>query len=116
MDQLQGSWLVERLATPTGFLDALFGTGLTGPLRPPFDQVVTAINDSKARTLAVDIPSGLNADTGEPMGKTVRAAHTVTFVALKTGFSNPHAAEWLGQVVVVPIGLPRSLLESAQSI
>ncbi len=116
MDQLQGPWFVERLADADWIVDALFGTGLTGPLRPPFDQIVTAINDSKARTLAVDIPSGLNADSGEPMGVTIRAAHTVTFVALKTGFGNPHAADWLGQVVVVPIGLPRSLLESAQSI
>ena len=61
--------------------------------------------------LAVDIPSGLDADTGEPLGTCVVAAHTVTFAAPKTGMLNPAAARYLGVLTVVDIGLPRELLE-----
>jgi NAD(P)H-hydrate epimerase len=93
-------------------VDALFGTGLTGPLKPPFDRVVEGINAGGSPVLAVDIPSGLDCDTGEPLGPTVRAAHTVTFVAVKKGFANPSAAPFLGQVHVADIGAPRALLEA----
>ena len=68
-------------------VDALFGTGLKGPVRPPFDAIITAINASRARVLAVDIPSGLDADTGEPLGPTIRARHTATIAAAKTGYA-----------------------------
>jgi NAD(P)H-hydrate epimerase len=53
----------------------------------------------------VDIPSGLDADTGEPLGPTIRAEHTVTFVAPKLGFRNPAAAAFTGQVHVADIGV-----------
>lgn len=88
-------------------VDALFGTGLTGPIRPPLDNVVRRINASGARVLAVDIPSGLDCDTGQPTGDVVLAQHTVTFVAVKKGFSAPDAIPFLGTVHVVDIGLPR---------
>jgi NAD(P)H-hydrate epimerase len=106
-------WLADQF-TPgrAGWVvDALFGTGLTGPLREPYDRVVAAINASQAKVLAVDIPSGLDCDTGKPLGPTVRADHTVTFVAPKAGFTAPEAREWLGEVHVVGIGAPRKLLE-----
>ena len=86
-------------------VDALFGTGLTGPVRPPFDGIIDLMNASVAQVLAVDIPSGLDADTGGPLGPTVRAAHTVTFVAPKLGFANPAAVAFIGQVHVVGIGI-----------
>jgi NAD(P)H-hydrate epimerase len=98
-------------ATEAWIVDALFGTGLTGPLREPYDRIVAAINASRVKVLAVDIPSGLDCDTGEPLGPCVRADHTVTFVAPKAGFANPAAKEWLGEVHVVGIGAPRRLLE-----
>jgi len=101
----------RELATAEWLVDALFGTGLSGPVRPPFDQLIAAINDSPARVLAVDIPSGLDCDTGEPLGPTVRADHTVTFVAQKKGFAHPAARAWLGQVHVVGIGAPRVLVD-----
>jgi NAD(P)H-hydrate epimerase len=94
---LQGGWVV----------DALFGSGLDGPVRAPFDRIIAAINASPGRVLAVDIPSGLNADTGAPMGPTVRSHHTVTFVAPKLGYRQPGAAAWLGQLHVVDIGVAR---------
>jgi len=102
----------RELTTAEWVVDALFGTGLSGLVRPPFDQVIAAINDSPARVLAVDIPSGLDCDTGEPLGPTVRADRTVTFVAQKKGFTNPAAWAWLGQVHVVGIGAPRVVVDS----
>jgi NAD(P)H-hydrate epimerase len=98
-----------ELAGAEWVVDALFGTGLSGPVRAPFDQVITAINESGARVLAVDIPSGLDCDTGRPLGATVRARHTATFVAPKKGFVEPAAREWLGKVHVIDIGVPRCL-------
>jgi NAD(P)H-hydrate epimerase len=103
----------EELSRHGGWVvDALFGTGLTGPLREPFDRVVAAVNDSPGWVLAVDIPSGLDCDTGEPLGPTVRAHHTVTFVAPKAGFANPEARRWTGELHVAEIGAPRGLLEA----
>ncbi len=96
-------------------VDALFGSGLKGPLRPPFDRVVAAINASRPRVFAVDVPSGLDCDTGKPMGPTVRANHTATVVAPKKGFTEPGAREWLGQVHVVGMGAPRRLLEGLRT-
>jgi NAD(P)H-hydrate epimerase len=105
--------LAAEVAGAEWVVDALFGTGLTGPVRPPLDRVIAAVNGGKARVLAVDIPSGLDADTGQPPGPCVRAEHTVTFAALKKGFAVPAARAWLGQVHLVDIGLPRVLLERA---
>ena len=92
-------------------VDALFGTGLKGPVRPPFDAIITAINAGRAHLLAVDIPSGLDADTGEPLGPTVRAQHTATIAAAKAGYARPEAAARLGQVHVIDMGAPRRMLE-----
>jgi NAD(P)H-hydrate epimerase len=103
--------LVAQLGSFSGWLvDALFGTGFAGTLNYPYDRVVDAINASRAQILAVDIPSGLDCDTGVPLGSAVRADHTVTFVAAKSGFANSAASAYLGQVHVVDIGAPRKLL------
>jgi NAD(P)H-hydrate epimerase len=110
MQPLDEAALRDALVAAEWVVDALFGTGLSGPVRAPFDQVIAAINASPARILAVDIPSGLDCDTGAPLGIAVRAHHTVTFVARKKGFANSASGEWLGQVHVVGIGAPRILL------
>ncbi len=94
--------LAAEFARDDWIVDALFGIGLVGPVRAPFDRVIHVINASGCRVLACDIPSGLNADTGEPVGATVRAAHTATFVAPKAGFAR--VAAWTGRVHVVEIG------------
>jgi len=91
-------------------VDGLFGTGLTRPLEGMFAEVVAAMNRSGKPILALDLPSGLDADAGRPLGPTVRAAATVTFVARKTGFDAPEAAAYTGEVFVVDIGLPGKLL------
>lgn len=93
-------------------VDALLGTGSSGAPRPPFDAAIRSINAARATRLAVDLPSGLDCDTGEPAEPTIRADHTCTFVSSKIGFSNPKAAPYLGQVHVLDIGAPRRLVES----
>jgi NAD(P)H-hydrate epimerase len=102
---LDEAQLAAALAGADWIVDALFGTGPTGPVRQPFDRVINAINAAGKRVLAVDIPSGLDCDTGAPMGPAMRAEHTATFVAPKLGFQNPAAREFTGQVHVVDIGI-----------
>jgi NAD(P)H-hydrate epimerase len=103
--------LRQELAAADWVVDALFGSGLRGAVRAPLDRVIQAINASQKRVLAVDIPSGLDSDTGRPLGATVRASHTATVVAPKKGFLEPEAREWVGEVHVVDMGVPRRLLQ-----
>jgi len=92
-------------------VDALFGTGLAAPPRDPFPALVEAVASLARPVVAVDLPSGLDCDTGRPLGACIRATRTVTFVAEKAGFANPDARQWLGQVTVGDIGCPRELIE-----
>lgn len=89
---------------PELLVDALYGTGLQGELRPDGRAWVEALIACGAPVLAVDIPSGLCADSGQPLGVAVRAEGTVTFVAPKVGFAQ--AADYVGEVEVVSIGCP----------
>ncbi|MFM9114693.1 MAG: NAD(P)H-hydrate epimerase [Planctomycetota bacterium] len=91
-------------------IDAILGTGSQGELRPPLPTVLTHLNHSPAVRIAIDLPTGLNADTGQPGPFTFRAARTLTLVAPKAGFNNPLATEFLGIVDAIPIGVPRRLL------
>lgn len=92
-------------------VDALLGTGARGDPRPPLDDVVRRLNDHPAKRMAVDLPSGLDCDTGEPANPTFRADHTCTFVGAKAGFVAASAQEFIGQVHVLDIGAPRKLME-----
>jgi NAD(P)H-hydrate epimerase len=103
--------LLAEIQSSSWIVDALFGTGLCRPLGSPYDEIATRINASGHNVLAIDIPSGLDCDTGEPLGPTIRATHTATFVALKKGFLNPSARAWIGEVHVIDIGAPRALVE-----
>jgi NAD(P)H-hydrate epimerase len=113
LDPLDEHRLQTELSAAAWIIDALFGSGLQGGVRPPFDRVIAAINGSPARKFAVDLPSGMDADTGQPLGACVRADHTATVVAPKAGFAAPEARPWLGQVHVVGMGAPRKLLDEA---
>jgi NAD(P)H-hydrate epimerase len=108
--------LARQLAQADWIVDALFGTGLTGAVKAPYDEIIKCVNRSGVKILAVDLPSGLDADTGQPTGATIRASHTVTMVAPKKGFSASTASDWTGKVHVVGIGAPRHLLEEYLSI
>lgn len=95
-------------------IDALLGTGASGAPRGVMADLIRAANSAiRARRFALDIPSGLNADTGEVHSPCFQADATVTFVAAKQGFSNPAARAVLGRVRVVGIGVPTSLIPPA---
>lgn len=96
-------------------VDALFGTGLTRPLGDPFAQLAGLLHAAGKSVLSIDIPSGLDCDTGEPLGPCVKATHTATFVAPKRGFLNPKSLEWTGEVHVIDIGAPRKLVDEYRS-
>lgn len=98
--------LRHLLADCDWIVDALFGTGLKGPLRSPFDRVVEILNASGKPILAVDIPSGLDCDTGQPLGPTIRAQCTATMAACKLGFLREQARAFTGEVHVVSLGVP----------
>jgi NAD(P)H-hydrate epimerase len=95
-------------------VDAMLGTGARGDPRPPFDVAIDWINarEAKTRAMAVDVPSGLDCDTGQPAAHTVRADHTCTFAAMKIGFTQPAAKAFTGTVHVCDIGVPPRLLQS----
>ncbi|MBK8943253.1 MAG: NAD(P)H-hydrate dehydratase [Polyangiaceae bacterium] len=97
--------LIEELRDADFVVDAIFGTGLTRPIEGHLVQVIDAINDARARTVALDVPSGLDADSGAPLGTAVRADHTVTFGHLKVGLLTPDGARLAGQVHVVDLGV-----------
>lgn len=101
-------WLETQLRDADWIVDALLGTGTKGTPRSPIDQIIATLNKpSSARRLAVDLPSGLDCDTGVASSATFRADHTATFVAAKQGFGNPAAEPWLGRVHVLDIGVPQ---------
>lgn len=119
--------ILEGMARSRGepdiIVDALFGTGLDRPIEGELSEVVSWINAQGERgavVIAVDIPSGLDCDTGRPLlaagakddrGAVVRADTTVTFVGLKQGFVDEASWDYVGEVVVGDIGAPRTLAE-----
>jgi hydroxyethylthiazole kinase-like uncharacterized protein yjeF len=85
-------------------VDALLGTGVKGKLRQPILRAVQVINGSRGFKVVVDVPTGIDSDTGEVLGEAVRANLTVTLHATKKGFSK--ARKFCGEMKVVDIGIP----------
>ncbi len=102
--------LAETLAEASWIVDALLGNGVQGEIREPFGTVIRTINAAEASVLAVDLPSGMDCDTGEPLGECIRANRTATFVAPKLGFTHDVAKPFLGEVRVIDIGAPKAAL------
>jgi NAD(P)H-hydrate epimerase len=99
-----------QLADAALIVDALLGIGLTGLVRPPAAQAIEVMNTANKPVLAVDVPSGLDATTGQVLGGCVRATQTVTFGLLKRGLTIGEGPAAAGKVTVADIGLPRQLL------
>ena len=104
-------FLETAIADADVVVDALFGTGLDREVKEPYARVIEAINDSSTVRVSLDLPSGLDADTGVPLGIAVRAHSTVTFGALKPGLLTPSGAEYAGTVHVAKLGVPDRLFE-----
>ncbi len=91
---------------PGVIVDALFGTGLDRPVTGPWAAAIAAVNASRAPVLAIDIPSGLQADTGAVLGIAVRAAVTVSFIGLKQGLFTGAAPDHCGAIHFSGLGVP----------
>lgn len=96
-------------------VDALLGTGLGGDVRGDYPAAIEAINASGAAVLAVDIPSGLCADTGRVLGSAVRADLTVTFIGLKRGLFTLDAPDFTGAIEFADLGVPQSVYDAVPS-
>jgi hydroxyethylthiazole kinase-like uncharacterized protein yjeF len=107
----------RRLEGPSVIIDALLGVGLNRAPQGPIARLIDWINSRRGpdvTVISVDLPSGLDADTGVPAGdppRCVRADTTVTFCGFKSGFVELVAQEYLGEVVVADVGAPRELIE-----
>jgi NAD(P)H-hydrate epimerase len=105
--------LAEQLQEAAWIVDALLGTGAAGSPRFPYDEVIRIANVSPARRLAIDWPSGLDCDSGDPADPTFRADHTCTFVASKRGSIHRAAAAYVGTIHVCDIGVLPCVVEEA---
>ncbi len=102
------SEFTQKAVLPAGtyIVDALLGTGLSGQVRSPFSEAIGYLNESGFPILALDIPSGISADTGAVLGCGVHAAKTVTFGCRKLGLFSPLSMEYVGKVLCDTISLP----------
>jgi len=105
---------LESLQGCATLIDALLGTGITGEVRGLFRHAIEHWPKGP-RTIAADLPSGLDADTGEPCGCAIRAHTTVTMAFAKLGFCNPAAREYTGEVLIADIGIPQCCAEASAS-
>ena len=96
---------LKETLKPDVIIDALLGTGVRGRIREPESSAIDLINESGAFVLAVDVPSGLNPDTGE-CDKAVHADLTVTFHRAKPGLLKNESESYVGELVVADIGIP----------
>lgn len=96
-------------------VDGILGTGLNSPLRGLYAAVIGRINQLGDHVLSLDIPSGLHADRGVPLGGAVKADATVTFGGGKTGLFVYPGKEYAGKIAIIDIGIPPSFLDSLQS-
>ena len=104
---------IEEGVAQSGLLiDAILGTGLQGQLKEPFALLISSINSHNLPIVAVDIPSGLDCDTGQPLPVSIEAAATVTFVALKKGLvDNLKSRTATGRIFVADIGIIPDILQ-----
>lgn len=93
-------------------IDALFGTGLSGEVREPFKTLIHGMNNLNKPIVSVDIPSGLDCNSGAVLGVAVKATKTVTFAVGKRGFYLNDGPSYTGKVIITDISIPRELLSS----
>lgn len=111
-EQFDAPQIEAQLENADWTVDALLGTGAKGDPRPPLDQLIPLLNEWPAQRLAVDLPSGLDCDTGQAAATTFQAHHTCTFVAPKIGFAAVEAQPFIGSCHVIDIGVPKKVREN----
>ena len=111
-----GLGLAETLADAAVLVDALFGIGFRGEVREPYASVIAQLVDADAPVVAVDVPSGVNADSGGADGPFVRADVTVTFSAPKPGLLVEPGRSAAGEIVVAKVGVPDDILAAEADV
>ena len=96
-------------------VDALLGTGLSGEVRDDYRALIEQINQSGVPVLSIDVPSGLNADTGMNMGVAINAAVTITFIGMKKGLLTGEAPARTGELVFSGLNVPEEVYQSVES-
>ena len=102
--------ILKELNNYNILVDALFGTGLSGDVREPFKTLIDGVNNLNKPIVSVDIPSGLDSNTGKILGAAIKATKTVTFAASKKGFYLNDGPSYTGKVIVSDISIPRELI------
>lgn len=95
-------------------VDGLLGTGFIGTLRPEHQRIIEMLNTLETPVVSLDVPSGLNADTGMPQPVAVRAALTITFIVPKQGMDTGSGPDYFGNVVLAGLELPTGLVQTEQ--
>jgi ADP-dependent NAD(P)H-hydrate dehydratase / NAD(P)H-hydrate epimerase len=105
--------LRDKLNQADIIIDAMLGTGVNGPVREPFDQVISIVNEYEGKRLviSVDIPSGVSSDSGKVEGLAIKATKTITFVFPKKGFFLNDGPKHIGEWKVVDISVPPSIVK-----
>ncbi len=115
-DQASAQEAVSQLDDGYIVVDALLGTGFNGDVRQPMADLILGINQAKkSLVFAVDVPSGLDCNTGVAANATIEADLTMTFVASKVGLIRPDAQRFVGELLVGGIGAPPSLIKRVQA-
>ena len=95
-----------RTAKYSLIIDALLGVGIKGQVRGIFSDIIALINSAPAKVLSVDLPSGLDTDSGKALGCCVKADKTVTFIAKKSAMLKNQSRRYCGKIVVTGLGAP----------
>lgn len=103
--------LEQSIPDDAVIVDCLLGTGASGEPRGLYADAIQIANQRSGPRIAIDIPTGLDCDSGEPSKATFQAEMTITFVAEKDGFANEKSKPYVGRIAVVGIGVPRRLLD-----
>ena len=106
---------VEELIDVDVIVDAMLGTGLDRPVTGLYALAIQVINKSPSHVIAVDSPSGLNADTGNVMGCAVKADCTVTFIGLKQGLFTGYAADYCGEISYASLSVPADVFQAVSA-
>ncbi len=104
-------YLRESIMKSDMVLDAIFGIGLSRKIEGIYKDTISVINENSKSTLAIDVPSGLNANTGEIEGVCIEANTTVSFEMYKEGFLTYYGDKYLGNIIIESIGIPREVLD-----
>jgi len=100
----------ENIINANVTIDAILGTGISREVLGIYDQIISIINENSSYTISVDIPSGMNCNTGKIMGNCIRANKTISFMGYKRGFLNYTSEIYTGEIIIEEIGIPDTVV------